>query len=398
MDEKIFLGFIINILGIKAISVSSDESLPQFETECCFEPTLQPMYTSKYIQYLFENMADNTFYEITDYLNTSLILFRFESVAYIVGPYVKNSFSKEDMQKLLASHRIPANIYRSIKLYYEQFPQLSYSMIHGTLMAAMRTFVPNIQDFSYRSLTGFHEAIKNEQLSRESTKTYEKILKQYEFENYFLGKITDGDVQVVEIAFNTLINNYYVNTSKTDFSLYSANSNGFAAIRTLARKAAEKGGANVVLIDEITQESIKRYEYARSQVELENVLREMLIRLTKAVKDAQSTNNYSPAIRAVVNYVNLNYSQAISLSTLARQFKISPEHLSRLFKKELGETLTEYINLLRVEKAAELLRSSDLNIATISAYVGFQDNNYFAKVFRKQYDMTPSSYRRMNIV
>ena len=72
---------------------------------------------------------------------------------------------------------------------------------------------------------------------------------------------------------------------------------------------------------------------------------------------------------------------------------VSEEHLSRLFKKEMGITLTAYIADLRTKKAAELLKTSMLSVAEIAMYVGYPDSNYFVKVFKKRYGMTPSAYR-----
>jgi YesN/AraC family two-component response regulator len=69
-----------------------------------------------------------------------------------------------------------------------------------------------------------------------------------------------------------------------------------------------------------------------------------------------------------------------------------------VFKKETGWTMTEYIALMRCKKAARLLKKTDLPVQEISSYVGYSDNNYFVKVFKKIYDLTPSEYRKTRIV
>ncbi len=394
MNEKIFMGFITNILSIQICSISGDNtSLTSFEQQNCFEKTLQPMYTAEYLRYLLENAKKEVFYEITDYLDTNLLLFCFDNHYYLLGPYVKNTFSSQEMQELLASHKLPASILLSLKLYYNQFPQLSYSMIHGTVLAAMRTFLPNTPEYSYRKLTGFHEEIKTDKLIWESNNTYYQIMDRYETENYFLRKISDGDVAGVRMAFESIASNYYANTSQSQRSLYSTDWNGFAILRTLARKAAESGGCPVVKIDEITREIIQQFASARTSSELDKIQKEMLIRLTQAVQDTKHMAQYSPVIRDVLNYISINYTQDISLHELSDRNHVSEEHLSRLFKKELGVPLTTYIRDLRTKKAAELLKTSKLSIAEIAMYVGYPDSNYFVKVFKKRYGMTPSTYR-----
>lgn len=396
MNEIIFIRFISNILGIHVYCVSPyDHSLSTFEEECCFEKTLQPMYTAEYLEYILNHSDFNTFYEITDYLNTNICFFHFEDKQYIIGPYVKNHFSGQEIQELLATHKLPARIFMPIKLYYNQFPMLSYQMIRGTVMAAMRTFVPNMPEYKYRKLTGFHEEIKEHKLIEKSNKTYSQIMDQYEMENFFLRKISDGDITGVKLAFENIASNYYASTSQSQRSLYSTDWNGFAVLRTLARKAAEQGGCSVVKIDEITHESIQQYALARTGNELNNVQKDMLIKLTKAVADTKKMANYSPVIRNTLNYISANYSQNISLSELADMNHISEEHLSRSFKKEMGISITTHIGNIRVNKAAELLKSTSLSISDIALYIGYSDNNYFVKVFKKRYGMTPSAYRSL---
>ncbi|MCI5822262.1 MAG: AraC family transcriptional regulator [Lachnospiraceae bacterium] len=394
MNDNLFLGFISNILGTRSYCISTkDGSLSAFEQDCCFEKALQPMYTAQYLEYLMEHTNPETFYEITDYLNTNLLFFQFNGKRYLLGPYVKNIFSTKEIQELLVSHKLPASILLPLKLYYNQFPQLSFRMIRGTVLAAMRTFIPNTPEFSYRKLTGFHEDLKKEELLTESNRTYSQIIEQYEMENFFLRKISEGDVNGVRLAFESIASNYYANTDSSQRSLYSTDSNGFAILRTLARKAAEAGGCHVVQIDEITRESIQRFAGARGSSDLDAIQRDMLIQLTQAVANAKKMTKYSPIIRDILAYLFANYTQNIHIQQLAEKNHISPEHLSRQFKKEVGNTITAFIAELRTQKAGELLKTTKLSISEIAMYVGYSDSNYFVKVFKKRYGMTPSAYR-----
>ncbi|MDD6193142.1 MAG: AraC family transcriptional regulator [Lachnospiraceae bacterium] len=394
MNDNLFLGFISNILGTRSYCISTkDGSLSAFEQDCCFEKALQPMYTAQYLEYLMEHTNPETFYEITDYLNTNLLFFQFNGKRYLLGPYVKNIFSTKEIQELLVSHKLPASILLPLKLYYNQFPQLSFRMIRGTVLAAMRTFIPNTPEFSYRKLTGFHEDLKKEELLTESNRTYSQIIEQYEMENFFLRKISEGDVNGVRLAFESIASNYFANTDSSQRSLYSTDSNGFAILRTLARKAAEAGGCHVVQIDEITRESIQRFAGARGSSDLDAIQRDMLIQLTQAVANAKKMTKYSPIIRDILAYLFANYTQNIHIQQLAEKNHISPEHLSRQFKKEVGNTITAFIAELRTQKAGELLKTTKLSISEIAMYVGYSDSNYFVKVFKKRYGMTPSAYR-----
>ena len=78
---------------------------------------------------------------------------------------------------------------------------------------------------------------------------------------------------------------------------------------------------------------------------------------------------------------------------MAEYTGISNGNLCRCFKKETGMTITEYLANLRCTEASRLLKESAYPIQEIAAYVGYLDNNYFVKVLKKKYGLTPSEYR-----
>ncbi|MCC8066683.1 MAG: helix-turn-helix transcriptional regulator, partial [Clostridiales bacterium] len=70
-------------------------------------------------------------------------------------------------------------------------------------------------------------------------------------------------------------------------------------------------------------------------------------------------------------------------------------NLSRLFKKETGVSIQDFINNVRVEKAANLLRYSEESLSEIAEYVNFPSQSYFGKIFRQKKQMTPKQYREL---
>lgn len=103
---------------------------------------------------------------------------------------------------------------------------------------------------------------------------------------------------------------------------------------------------------------------------------------------------FSPAVQKVMNYVNLNVSEPLTLKSLAAMCFISPSYLSALFKQETGTTLIDYINTQRVNRAAQLLEQNNHSIAAVAEEVGILDVNYFTKIFKKTLGVTPTRYRR----
>lgn len=392
MDTNIFTRFIENSLHIQILCVEQEGNLNLFEAENCFDSALQPMYTAEYLSLLINNAKPNTFYEITDYVNTSLLLFEFQGYFFLAGPYVKTLSSDKILHEFLASQGLSANIFSQLKLYYSHYPLLDYTYLTNIILAAMRAFAPMTVDFNHRLLKGFHEELEEKELVNSAENSYMEILKRYKYENIFLEKIKTGDVEGVTAALHKSTLEFVKSGDSSTQSAYT-NREGFAIIRTLSRKAAEEGGCPVIQIDEITQEAIQKMNQSQIFSQTSNILGDMILALTKAVADSQELNRYSLLIKNIVVFIKTNYARRIDLSTIASVSHVSKEHLSRTFKKETGTTITEFITSTRVKKAAELLKDTTLSIAEISSLVGYPDNNYFVKVFKRYYQKAPSEYR-----
>ena len=80
----------------------------------------------------------------------------------------------------------------------------------------------------------------------------------------------------------------------------------------------------------------------------------------------------------------------------AAMYYISPSYLSSLFKQDTGTTLTDFINTQRIQRAANLLSTTEQNISVVAEQVGILDVNYFTKMFKKSMGSTPTQYRRQS--
>ncbi len=92
-------------------------------------------------------------------------------------------------------------------------------------------------------------------------------------------------------------------------------------------------------------------------------------------------------------YISKNYSRDISLDDVSRSVDVSPYYFTRLFKEETGETFVEYLTMLRMDKAKEMLNSSQYSMREICQAVGYSDPNYFSRIFKKNVGVTPTEYK-----
>lgn len=99
----------------------------------------------------------------------------------------------------------------------------------------------------------------------------------------------------------------------------------------------------------------------------------------------------------IVAFVDEHYMDELSLDKLSTRFFLSREHISRRFKQEVGMTLTSYVIHLRINQAKQWLIETDEKMYSIALKLGYQDENYFSKLFKKNVGMTPIEYRNVAI-
>ncbi|RAV14181.1 response regulator [Paenibacillus contaminans] len=107
----------------------------------------------------------------------------------------------------------------------------------------------------------------------------------------------------------------------------------------------------------------------------------------------EMSSSRSAVVHIVKDYILSRLSEDVSLQTLADHVGWHPVHLSKVFKLETGEMLSDYLLRIRMERAVQLLKGSELKIFEIAANVGYLTTSYFIKVFKKYYGITPQEYR-----
>ncbi len=105
-------------------------------------------------------------------------------------------------------------------------------------------------------------------------------------------------------------------------------------------------------------------------------------------------NRQRPAwLSRIVEKLAVEYCERLTLDELSREAGVHPVHLSRVFRKCVGEGIGEYVHRLRVRSACEQILEPEISIAEVSLVLGFADQSHFTRVFRRVTGMTPSAFR-----
>ena len=128
---------------------------------------------------------------------------------------------------------------------------------------------------------------------------------------------------------------------------------------------------------------------------MENLFDELekwLLTTTSQVTEIPKFTTGSSSFMNIIKYLNENYEKDISLTKLAEIFHLNASYISKLIKSETGLTYSQYLTELRIGKAKELLKTTNLSLTEISEAVGFNDYFYFIKKFKKVVGVTPGHY------
>ncbi|GEA14744.1 histidine kinase [Moorella sp. E308F] len=209
---------------------------------------------------------------------------------------------------------------------------------------------------------------------------------QLDLENELASRVRLGDRLGAETILENLLGNIlFTNIGRAEIIKYR-----LLELLAILSRAAAAGGARpeeILNLSAASMQKISTLSLEESFIWLLRTLDEFMDRIYRARESRQT-----PPVEKAVAYINTNYRQSIGLEDIAVFVDLSPAHLSRLFKKEMGRTVIEYLNLVRIEAAKRLLREGK-TIEEVATATGFNEVTYFSRVFKREVGVTPGTYR-----
>jgi len=165
-----------------------------------------------------------------------------------------------------------------------------------------------------------------------------------------------------------------------------------AELFLVAARACGEGGAPAEELAAYKQQRLGELLGSQSLSELRLTLEDGIKGLANLLAGLRNVRNQRLVNRAI-EYIKENYHQQITLDDLARQVYLSPFYFSHIFKEEVGTNFIDYLTSVRLEKAKVLLTQTMVAVHIIATQVGYNDVNYFSRVFKKVIGLTPTQYR-----
>ena len=214
----------------------------------------------------------------------------------------------------------------------------------------------------------------------------------YQIEQEMVRMVREGDISLMQYIDRAAVTGTIGQLAKPGDTLRQMKNAVLVSI-TLFSRASIEGGLSPETAYTLCDRYFQNVEMAKSLSELTAVTKTMNHDFVERVH-AVRTKMLSREIESACSYIERHLEDELSLSALASYAGYTDYYFSKKFKLETGMTLAEYLRTKRLEKAALLLRTTDLDVQQIAMRLQFCSQSYFTDSFRKQFGISPSKYRK----
>lgn len=340
---------------------------------------------------------ERTVYYITDEFLCGYTAFLIpdSNECFLAGPMLFEMITEDRLAELSKALNLPNELKETLQSYFRRIPVLvSQSMYENTMnVLAAHLFGENNFQVVYRDASDmdtwyqFHQNYFR--IPDKPFLSIQVIEERYQAENQLLTAISNGDATKALDYLSKMTNRFLpqrMPNALRDHKDYTI------TVNTLMRKSAEGAGVHPIHIDSFSNQNVKEIEQCISLEQLTALRRKFTIGYCRMIRQ-YSLRNYSLLVQKVITYIDTNLCADLSLKSLSEQLSVNPNYLSTLFKKEMGTSLTDFVNHRRITYAQRLLLSTDMPIKLVAQNSGIPDVAYFSRLFKRITDMTPKVFR-----
>lgn len=348
---------------------------------------------------LLPPLREATVYRVNSIFSCTYLYFLLpeRGTLLLLGPFLTDPPTNRQFLEWAEQRKLPVAQQKAMLFCLENIPIIPLSSQIFSLIDTLAEHLWGINGYTMEQVQGLllkdsHPDWTEKEDATAKAKLWQMHLleNRYTYENELMTAVSTGQIHRAE----RILRGFNVGqlSQRSPSPLRSLKNYGIV-FNTLMRKAAEKGGVHPLHLDETSASFAARLEQLPSPQAFTALLPEMVRTYCRLVQN-HSMQQYSAPVQKAIICIETDLSADLSLRALAGMLNISSSYLSSLFKKETGESLTDFVSQRRIRQAVQLLESTHLQIQSIAQHCGFEDVQYFTKVFKKIVGVTPNSYRK----
>lgn len=343
---------------------------------------------------VFSSVERGTMYRLADAYLCHYLYFLLPDTAqervFLLGPYLAEELSRERILEQAERQNLPPQSIGELEKYYASLPILKQD---SALFVMVDTFAEQLWGSGMKTADIRQETEEDWSMppKKETDLAWNMEMMQirYDYENELMRAVEQGQSHKATL--------FLEGFSKAVIEQRSADplrnfQNYCVIMNTLLRKAAEKGGVHPLYLDRVSSDFAYKIERL-STVSLGLQLMQEMFRSYCRLVRKHSMKQYSAPIQKVIVAIDADLTADLSLHALASAQNISDGYLSALFRRETGQTLTQFVNERRMKAACRLLTTTKLQIQTVAQHCGILDVHYFSRLFKKYTGISPLAYR-----
>ncbi len=311
-----------------------------------------------------------------------------------LGPFLEKHMEDGDILEIMRDNHIPEHLLANISSFYDGLPVVENTDTLESLVLCLATglfgqeyHIVRLPEYDTVFL-GYNQAVQ--QFHEDPELALASIGERYEVENQLLDAISAGDYDHAHSVFQKFLT--YRITPRAEDPV--RNQQHIAIIfNTLFRKAVERSGVHPLYIDDLSTKFAVLINKTESMNALDSLTKEMVHKYCLLVKN-YAMKGYASVTKEIISYIDFHYTEDLSLNFFADMFSLTRTYLSSLFKNDTGTTLTDHIHQVRMRKAISLINSTALPVTVIATTCGYNDINYFIRIFKRTYGLSPKQYRK----
>lgn len=343
--------------------------------------------------YSFPMIKSTNFYE--NYFAVSLKKNDIFLGTFIVGPSTYSLITAQTIDKIISENNIPLSYKRDLINFYNSIQVIDYSrLINASLLLHYSIYNEKLKAATVIEKNSSLKYVVLK-IGNDNKNILSKNRQNFFFhhtptrEKLFLQCIREGNEKELLQYLNIPEDGKYGILSDNPLR---SQKNFFICCATIATRAAIDGGLEPELAYSLSDSYIQNMEFLYKVTDLLNLENKMYSDFANNVLKFKKLN-YSRSIIVCQNYILKHIYEEIPLAELAQCVGLSQKYLSGLFSKEVGITLSNYIQNERIEESKHLLNSSNYSILDIGTWLGFHDQSHFTRIFKKFTGTTPKKFK-----
>ncbi|MGM9630501.1 helix-turn-helix transcriptional regulator [Butyricicoccus sp.] len=342
-------------------------------------------------------LHENKIYHTTDDFQCNYTMIRLpdSDELLVCGPVLFEEMRAARLTQICDKLNVPEELRDQIRDYYYRVVFIPAQTLYLSIFTILgnQLFGENNYEAIYSDFGSMEEMFRNyEYYYRVPDKPFlsiQMIEERYELENATLNAVANGnESKALETCAHWTTHQLPQRLANElrDSKDYTI------TLNTLLRKTVEQAGVHPIHIDSVSNRNIQMIEQL-SSIEQCQSFRSKMIRTYCLLVRKHNLKNYSLLTQKIITYVDTELCADLSLKALSERLSVNASYLSTLFKKEMGMSLTDFVNHRRISHAQKLLISTEMPIKSVALKCGIPDVYYFSRLFKRITGTTPKAYR-----